>query len=126
MAQIQFEVPGPGTYTVTAEPDLPELNDPGYAEDALSGKEFLGAQGKKIVGSMPNNPPQAVTIQGGGSYTIPKGYHSGTGTVTSAGSTLPTLTSPAAASDIVNGKQAIDQEGNPMTGTMPSAEEVPF
>lgn len=33
---------------------------------------------------------------------------------------LPTLTSPGTAADLLAGKELIDQDGNPLTGTMPS------
>ena len=33
---------------------------------------------------------------------------------------LPTLTSPGTAADLLAGKELIDQNGNPLTGTMPS------
>lgn len=120
MAQVEFNVPGPGTYLIEADPSLPPLAQPGTAADVLNGEQFYDNEGNAITGTMPNNPPQSVVIPGGGSYTIPQGYHTGQGTVTSSGSVLPTLTDPAAAGEIVSGKQAIDQNGAVMTGTMPS------
>ena len=33
---------------------------------------------------------------------------------------LPTLTNPGTAADLLAGKELIDQDGNPLTGTMPS------
>lgn len=52
------------------------------AGDILSGKTAYIATGK-TNGSMPNNGAVAATIDGltTTSYTIPQGYHSGTGTV---------------------------------------------
>jgi hypothetical protein len=38
----------------------------------------------------------------------------------SGGVDLPDLTSPASASDILNGKEAIDENGNAITGSMPN------
>lgn len=120
MAQVEFNVPGPGTYLIEAGPSLPPLSQPGTAADVLTGEQFYDEEGNPVTGTMPNNPAEAVVIQGGGSYTIPKGYHTGQGTVTSSGSVLPTLTDPADAEEIVSGKQAINQNGSVLTGTMPS------
>lgn len=120
MAQVEFNVPGPGTYLIEADPSLPPLSQPGTAADVLTGEQFYDEEGNPVTGTMPNNPAEAVVIQGGGSYTIPKGYHTGQGTVTSSGSVLPTLTDPADAEEIVSGKQAINQNGSVLTGTMPS------
>ena len=36
---------------------------------------------------------------------------------------LPTLTNPGTAADLLAGKELIDQDGNPLTGTMPSLTE---
>lgn len=120
MAQVEFNVPGPGTYLIDADPSLPPLPNPGQASDVLTGEQFYDKEGNLVTGTMPNNPAQAVVIPGGGSYTIPQGYHTGQGTVTSSGSVLPTLTDPADAGEIVSGKRAIDQNGSVLTGTMPS------
>ena len=120
MAQVEFNVPGPGTYLVEADPSLPPLSQPGTAADVLTGEQFYDEEGNPVTGTMTNNPAQAVVIPGGGSYTIPQGYHTGQGTVTSSGSVLPTLTDPADAEEIVSGKQAINQNGSVLTGTMPS------
>ena len=120
MAQVEFNVPGPGTYLIEADPSLPPLAQPGTAADVLTGEQFYDEEGNAITGTMPSNPAEAVVIPGGGSYTIPQGYHTGQGTVTSSGSVLPTLTDPADAGEIVSGKQAIDQNGGVLTGTMPS------
>lgn len=53
------------------------------AENVLSGKKFVDATGALKTGTMTNNGAVAATINGTTviSYTIPKGYHSGTGTV---------------------------------------------
>lgn len=120
MAQVEFEVPGPGTYLIDADPSLPALSNPGQASDVLAGEEFYDEDGNPVTGTMPNNPAEAIVIPGGGSYTIPQGYHTGQGTVTSSGSVLPTLTNPASAGEIASGKEVIDQNGAVMTGTMPS------
>ena len=52
-------------------------------ENVLSGKAFVNSAGALKTGTMANNGAVAATINGTTvtSYTIPKGYHSGSGTV---------------------------------------------
>lgn len=54
------------------------------AGDVLAGKKIVGATGATITGSMTNNGAVSGSIDGltVTSYTIPKGYHDGTGKVT--------------------------------------------
>ncbi len=52
------------------------------AGDVLTGKIFVAADGTVVPGTMPNNGAVSKTLDGTTvTYTIPKGYHSGTGTV---------------------------------------------
>lgn len=51
-------------------------------DTVLQGKEFISADGLLVEGSMPNNGAVIETIDTQkASYTIPKGYHNGEGTV---------------------------------------------
>lgn len=50
--------------------------------DVLSGKTFSNANNVGLEGTMPNNGAVTATVSGGQSYTIPAGYHNGSGTVT--------------------------------------------
>lgn len=50
--------------------------------DVLSGKTFANANNDSLTGSMTNNYAVSATINPGGSYTIPAGYHNGSGKVT--------------------------------------------
>lgn len=53
------------------------------AGDVLTGKVYVLADGTVTTGTMPNNGTVSKTLDATTiSYTIPKGYHSGTGTVT--------------------------------------------
>ena len=72
--------------------------------------------GTKITGTMTNNGAVTATISAGGSYTIPAGYHSGTGKVTASGLSGQT-TATAAAAEILTGKTAW-VNGVLVTGTM--------
>ena len=51
--------------------------------DVLATKTFVTSAGAKVTGTMPNNGAVAGTINGmvTDTYTIPAGYHGGTGTV---------------------------------------------
>lgn len=50
--------------------------------DVLTGKIIVTADGSVVPGSMPNNGTVSRTLDSAGpSYTVPKGYHSGSGTV---------------------------------------------
>lgn len=49
--------------------------------DILSGKTAL-SDGNKITGSMVNNGSVSASINPGGTYTIPAGFHDGTGIIT--------------------------------------------
>lgn len=52
------------------------------AADVLTGKTFSGAVGSGVSGTMPNNGAVTKALTMGESYTIPEGYHNGSGTVT--------------------------------------------
>ena len=85
------------------------------AGEILSGKTAY-AKGNKVTGSMVNNGAVSQAINAGGSYTIPAGYHNGSGKVT--GNSLASQTSAtAAAGDIANGKTAW-VNGSKVTGTL--------
>lgn len=52
------------------------------ASEVLSGKTFYGASGTKQTGTMPNNGAVSGTIDDVSTpYTVPQGYHDGSGTV---------------------------------------------
>lgn len=53
------------------------------AENVLTGNVFVNTEGEEVTGTMVNNGSVSETIDGlvTASYTIPKGYHDGTGTV---------------------------------------------
>ena len=57
------------------------------ASDVLATKIIVNASGEQVAGTMPNNGAVSGTINGmiTSSYTIPEGYHNGSGTVTLTG-----------------------------------------
>lgn len=71
------------------------------AGDVLTGKIFVTSSGAVTTGTMPNNGAVSKTLDGTTiSYTIPKGYHSGSGTVKIVLETK-TVTPTKSAQDIV-------------------------
>lgn len=77
MAEQVAEIPG-GT-------PLPPLTNPGTAADLLSGKQLIDGTGRVVTGSMPDIVPQRMELESGQTYTIPRGYHSGSGIITAKG-----------------------------------------
>lgn len=57
------------------------------AGDVLATKTFVTSAGAKVTGTMPNNGAVSGTINGmvASSYTVPAGYHNGSGAVTLTG-----------------------------------------
>lgn len=94
---------------VTVEP-IPDAyqdvtNVDAGAGDVLAGKTIVDATGKEIEGTMPNNGAKTASLDAGGSFTIPAGYHNGQGKVTAK--TLASQTAgTAAAAEILNGETA--------------------
>lgn len=87
------------------------------AADVLFGK-IAGVKDndEPVSGTMPNNGAASKALNAGGSYTIPKGYHNGSGKVTA--NTLASQTSAnAAVGDILTGKTAW-VNGSKLTGAM--------
>jgi hypothetical protein len=88
------------------------------AANILSGKTAYGSSGK-ITGTMTNNGAKTSSLNCGNSYTIPAGYHNGSGKVTA--NTLASQTSAtASASTILKGYTAW-VNGSKITGTYDNA-----
>lgn len=67
------------------------------ASDLLENKSANNSNGEKVDGTMPNRGAVTATINAGGNYTIPAGYHNGNGKVTAnslASQTPGTATAP--------------------------------
>lgn len=62
------------------------------AADMLSGKKAHDKSGESITGSMTNRGAISQTISPGGSYTIPAGYHNGSGVVSASNVSLQSKT----------------------------------
>ena len=75
------------------------------ASQVLSGYTFTNASSVGASGTMTNNGAVNQTLNAGGSYTIPVGYHNGSGKVT-AKSLASQTSGTANANDIASGKSA--------------------
>lgn len=88
------------------------------AGDVLTGKTIVDATGKEVEGSMPNNGAKTATLDAGGSFTIPAGYHNGQGKITAKDLASQTA-GTAAATEILSGETAW-VGGSKVTGSMPN------
>ena len=90
------------------------------ASDILSGKTILTSSGL-VTGSMTNNGSISKTLNAGGSYTIPAGYHDGKGKVTANSLASQTKVDSGktaiTASQVLTGYQGW-VNGSKVTGTM--------
>ena len=83
--------------------------------EVLAGKTFSNSNGVGLVGTMANNGAISQTLNAGESYTVPAGYHNGSGRVT-ANSLASQTSGTAGAGDILTGKTAW-VNGTKLTGT---------
>ena len=104
-----------GSGKVTANSLASQTSATATAAHILSG-QTAWVNGNKLTGTMTNNGAVTSSLNAGGSYTIPSGYHNGSGKITS--NSLASQTSATAtASDIASGKTAW-VNGSMLTGTM--------
>lgn len=108
---------GLSSVTVAAIPDAYQdvSATTAIAGDVKTGKSFVASDGTTTAGTMPVITASAETVGVGGSYTIPAGYHDGTGTVSG-----PTLTGTATAGDVLEDETFYSNSGTLLTGTMPN------
>ena len=92
---------------------IPKAAGNASTSDVLSGVTFSNKNGGEQTGAMPNNGTISKSISPGGSYTVPKGYHSGSGTVSA---NMPS--GNAGTGDVLSGKTFSNSSTNGATGTM--------
>ncbi|MBE7718822.1 MAG: hypothetical protein E7243_04810 [Lacrimispora celerecrescens] len=86
------------------------------AGDVLAGKVIVDKDGEPLTGTMPNRGAVSQALNAGASYTIPAGYHNGSGTV-AANSLASQTSATATAPRLLNGYTAY-VNGNKITGTL--------
>lgn len=91
--------------------------------DVFSGKTYW-KDGAKRTGTMANQGAKTSALNCGGSYTIPAGYHNGSGKVT-ANSLASQTSATAAAGNILSGKTAW-VNGTKITGTLAVQSAISF
>ena len=91
-------------------------NATAVASDILSGKTAYSG-GSKITGSMTDNGAKTALLNCGGSYTIPKGYHNGSGKITA--NSLASQTSATAVANAIQAGKTAYVNGSKVTGTYP-------
>lgn len=83
------------------------------ASQVLTGYTFSNDSDIGVAGTMTNNGAVSESVGVGGTYTIPAGYHNGSGTVTG-----PTLSGNAGAANVLKDKTFYSDSGTKQTGTM--------
>ena len=121
---IQANTIPEGIYESDGNTWSPQINIPAElfgnaaASQVLAGITFTSENGAKSAGTMPNQGAKTAALNAGGSYTIPAGYHNGSGKVT-ANSLASQTDANAADGEILTGKTAW-VKGVKRTGTMPN------
>ena len=114
--RVEDIILGNGEIRITNRIESEEVEeDMATPEDILDGKKAW-VNGSKITGIMVDRGAINQTLKAGGSYTIPKGYHNGSGKITAASLASQTQAT-ATASQILSGQTAW-VNGKKITGTM--------
>ena len=87
------------------------------APDVLLGKVIVNSTGVVVTGTMPNRGAVSKALNCGESYTVPNGYHNGSGTVTA--NSLASQTSATATADKILSGETAWVNGTKVTGTIP-------
>ena len=87
------------------------------APDVLLGKVIVNSTGVVVTGTMPNRGAVSKALNCGESYTVPNGYHNGSGTVTA--NSLASQTSATATADKILSSETAWVNGEKITGTIP-------
>ncbi len=95
------------------------------ADKILSPYTAYGESGK-LTGTMPDNGAVAQTLAAGDDYTIPKGYHNGSGIISAKplSSTIGENVTLSTSENLLAGITAYGKNGAKYTGSMPNIEAV--
>ena len=98
------------------------LDGDAQESEVLLGKAFYSDSDEKKTGTMPNNGKVDVTLDPDEEWTIPEGYHDGTGTVYAA---MPLLTGNATDEQVLAGRTFYNNDFfTKETGSMPNIGQV--
>lgn len=97
---------------------IPKAAGNASTSDVLSGVTFSNKNGGEQTGAMPNNGAVSKSISPGDSYTVPAGYHNGSGTVNAVANT-----GNAETSHVLEGKTFYGSGATKQTGVMPQREQ---
>ena len=86
--------------------------------DVLTGKVIVDKDGNPLTGTMANNGAVSQALNAGGSYTVPVGYHNGSGKVTA--NSLASQTSATAAAAQILSPYTAWVNGSKLTGSIAS------
>lgn len=112
LKNVTFHLPSGATATGTCEYDVDSSSVTAVVAEVLSGKTFA-KNGNILTGTMPNRGAVTGTIETkDGTYTIPQGYHDGSGTVGIASAEIAKII----ATNIRQGITILGVQGS-MTGT---------
>lgn len=105
-----------GSGMVTANSLSSQTSATAGSGDILSGRTAY-VNGNKITGSMPNRGAVSQALNAGGSYTVPAGYHNGSGKITANSLASQTGGATAGDGDVLTGK-TYWKDGAKRTGSM--------
>lgn len=115
LSGVSFHLPSGATATGTCTYDSDTSDDTAVVAEVLAGRTFH-ARGSALTGTMPNNGAVAAVIDDiDDVYTVPQGYHDGSGTV----QIDSTEKAKIIASNIREGVEILG-----VTGTMSGSEDV--
>lgn len=91
------------------------------APDVLANKVFVDSKGATTTGTMPNNGAISKELSSSQrTYTVPKGYHSGSGSVSIPDTYYDIQGTTAVSSNVLSGSKFVNSDGELTTGTMPN------
>lgn len=118
---VTFHLPSGATSTGTCDYDVDSSDCTAVVAEVLSGKTFAKG-GTVLTGTMPNRGAVTGTISSKNPYTIPQGYHDGSGTVSLDSASAANLISTNVRQGItilgVEGEMSGTEDANPQAKTV--------
>lgn len=108
--------------TIPIGVQLPTLDNPGKASDALSGKEFIDGDGNKITGTIATKTASNLTASGA-TVTVPAGYYASQATKSVATATQATPSIEVSSAGLITAK-ATQSAGYVAAGTKSGTKQL--